>query len=389
MQDDDHIKNWYKESFEAIRGKPVPDVWEEIQSSLPPSKPRFWKFALILPVAIIVGFLLWPGESEKDYFPRTSISTADYRFAISTDVILDELKWFQNLSQSNVLAVESDLEHADELMGKSGERHLTKPSERKTLAHVSNNGQRNGIGSAVNLKSQSVSEPNNNIAFNFIPTRTATSLPSSREPLLAAYPEEEPKNTHPGRYLGVNLGLYNVTMLNNDFAKGLDASSLTANNLYIKPSFSLIGGLPLTNHTSVEFSLTHLSMGQAISTYEEGVYATSRSSVNYVSIGAGLLRRGVFSNSSTVIPYYGAKLEGRFLITQVGIEEANFTNKDVALALAGGLEGSLTPNLLWGTGVSGSLSLSNSLDAQSGVPRSFNRSRNLHVGVDLRLIHRF
>jgi len=39
MQNND-LKNWYKSSFEAIEGKPVPDVWDAVEAALP-SRRRF------------------------------------------------------------------------------------------------------------------------------------------------------------------------------------------------------------------------------------------------------------------------------------------------------------------------------------------------------------
>ena len=68
------LKNWYKSSFEAIKGKPAPDVWHAIESEIPDGQNNLLRqFLFVLVPAFMIGgvWFAWPSVSQ-DYMPRVS-----------------------------------------------------------------------------------------------------------------------------------------------------------------------------------------------------------------------------------------------------------------------------------------------------------------------------
>lgn len=382
MQDDD-LKDWYKSSFEAIKGKPVPDVWDMVQAELPPAKSAWRKRSLLLaliPVLAIITWWIWPSEPIQHYYPRELADLTIPELSIEQETLWQNTVTVSNhdiplvLTENNIIPDELNPAVSDQLVQAS-------------ISSSSTNA--NGSIAQTTPEVDETSERKNTEAFHIssLALLGPELLQVELTPKLAAIKAYEKEETVRSKYFGINMGLYNVTMLNNNFVKAMNKESLMANEVYIKPSYSLFVGTEVRPHTFLELNASLSNLGQAIGKYEEGTYSQRKESRSYVSLGAGILRFG--AGSAMFTPYYGGSLEGRFLANRVTEEvQQSHSNWDIAMVAKGGFKTNLSEKLAIGVGLTSSISILNTAKSAE-LPSGYSTSRNAFAGLDLRLIHKF
>jgi len=182
-------------------------------------------------------------------------------------------------------------------------------------------------------------------------------------------------------YIGAAFRLSSVNILNHSFQKAANPETLTVNEIYVKPSYSVLFGKQLRKSLYVELSASKIDLGQAISAYDEGLFTTSRESLSYIGVGAGVVK--YTSSNSKLKPYCGVNVEGRFLLKSNLTNQSNeFSKLDFAFGAKGGLSYCLNHYTL-GAGLVSSISIGNS------TTNEFESSRNLAAGIEFMVTRSF
>ena len=379
MQNDE-LKNWYKSSFEKIQGKPVPDVWDAVESALPSRKVILFKRSLyfLVPVLLVGAWLGITNLGSADYYPRTEF----YSNGFIVDLSDNSMPSFISNNVAANTAAPVSINPAINNLKTSGS--LNK--------QVTTNGP-----IAQNQYLSVTSEPTANLIPDFNLPEKLERLDNLNSKLINTEVKREvightevqqnlPTFSKPN-YVGFNVGLYNVTMLNNTFFKARDKGTLSSNSMFIKPSFSILYGTKIRNNTFLEVSATHANLGQAVSTYQEGTYSKQEESLSYLSIGVGVIKyMPVTEKYST---YYGLNVDGRFLMKQSGSLSEDFTSQDFAIGAKGGMKIQASEHFAIGAGIAINASVINSYKGTSKIPRSFNATRNAFMGLDLKATYAF
>ncbi|MBL4706377.1 MAG: hypothetical protein JKY54_17750 [Flavobacteriales bacterium] len=373
MQNND-LKNWYKSSFEAIEGKPVPDVWDAVEAALPSRRGISVKRSLyvIIPLLLLLGAgaLLINGHVE-DYSPRTGFVSQLYITDLSDS---DELVVDRFVPASHASALHSNFNQSPTQPQTNSNQPVgslqTQPSVFTPSAVLANQVEVNS-----NL-------PNELESVDFLISPLVQLKKGKVVTPSDEYFEPKPVSTS---YIGFNVGLYNVTMLNNRFFKALDKETMSSNAMFIKPSFSVLYGTKIRNNTFLELSASHTNLGQAVSSYEEGIYSKSQESLSYLSLGAGLIKYVPVTKKYST--YYGMNVEARFLLKKLGSRSDDFSSQDIAVGAKGGFKIQAAEKVSFGAGVAMNVSLINSFKGTSKIPKSFNVSRNAYMGLDLKVTY--
>jgi hypothetical protein len=378
---DNKLKEWYKSSFEAMQGKPVPDVWDGIAAALP-SKKYIWlkRSSLLLIPFVLIGVWFSFESHHIDYSPRgfeSEISSlyigADIKeplqLAMVDPINAKEKTGISVLSSSeinSILTSGGNESQSNQII--SGERITPLPTSYLKPGQEEVKQQGEPIVEELNKIDQLDPQI---ISFTFNPISSELDKP------------EKIKN----RYVGMNVGLYSVTMLNNQFFKAMDKETMSSNSSYIKPTYSVLFGTEIKNNIFLELSASHTNLGQAVSKYEEGVFVKTQESLSYVSFGAGIVKQNPITPKFST--YYGANLEGRFLMKEFSQLSDEFSTRDFAVGAKGGGKFKATKNISIGAGIAINMSVLNTFKGTSKIPKSFNSTRNAFMGIDLSAVYSF
>ncbi len=363
------LENWYKSSFEAIKGKPVPDVWGEIESKIP-NKSRNYLFPIvssIIPIAIVL--FVWSGWHSKyqDYTPRNAFFQAASTPLLSGD----------QAPANNFIAQKPSNRTGYSSIGQAEYKSRSTKENKHVSSRIAVENSKSSEHVVEARSSGLIVNEDSRLQYAQVLSPSLLTADNSVSIAKSNCRETEAKIDR-NRYFGANVGVGNVTILNNAFRKGMDPEALTTNEFYIKPSFSLLYGQKIGSSTYLELAAFRTNMGQAISSYDEGEFTTSQQNLNYVGIGAGLVKYK--SGKTHFTPYYGANLGGRFLLeSNAANQPVAFTKLDLAVGLKGGLSYELNGFLL-NAGLASSVSLLN-IGGQSQI--NSQTSRNLSAGFEV------
>jgi hypothetical protein len=360
MQNSD-LKNWYKSSFESIKGKPAPDVWHAIESEIPNGRSNlFRQFIFVLLPALVIGgvWFGWPSVSQ-DYMPRVTAFSSSSHLANLIKHTHSRQLYSPHLASSSYVPTVVNRKNTRSTPQLSADNSATSQK-------------------AVNHRFKTLlteKESQLNSAYIFKAPLIETMNPISVVGLPR--PEEAPLN-HTANYFGASFRVSSVNMLNNSFRKAASSETLTVNELYVKPSYSLLFGKHLRKSMFLELSAAKVDLGQAISTYDEGAFTTRRESLNYLGVGVGIVN--YCSSNAKITPYYGANIEGRFLLkSNTSNQTYEFSKMDFAFGIKGGFSYHIK-QLTLSTGLMSSISLANTIGGNSAG--GFYSSRNMAAGLE-------
>ena len=368
------LKNWYKSSFEAIKGKPAPDVWHAIESEIPDGKGNLLRqFLFVLVPALVIGvvWFAWPSVSQ-DYMPRISAFKSVPHLS---DLIDYKQSYWPKLTRSSYVPL---VEKEDDEGVENSTPNLTGRIETFGSVKARVNAPDLELpqsGEKSNLTSKDL---NLNPAFIFKPvaieTRGAVSVVAPSKPEGAPF-------THASNYIGAAFRLSSVNILNHSFQKAANSETLNVNEIYVKPSYSILFGRQLRKSMYLELSASKVDLGQAISSYDEGLFTTSRESLSYFGVGVGVVKYK--SSDSKLRPYCGVNVEGRFLLKSNLSNQTNeFSKLDFAFCAKGGLSYCVNHYTL-GAGLVSSVSIGNSTTSE------FESARNLAAGLEIMVTRSF
>lgn len=373
MQNDE-LHNWYKDSFEGIQSKPVPDIWNSIAGEIPNAKDN-WQpklIYLLFPLVVVACLALIGIGKSIDYSPRNNAFIASNLIHFETeneDPIKESLTRVQNTYRPGFILPKKELSITS--------NNRTNDLSRKSTEIVS------ALGS---IESQDLLMLKNRISY-------ASKLKPDRFFVKASLKIDAPlndietKTINYQNYAALSINLCNVTMINNAFRKATDKESLSANALFIKPTYSLLIGHRIKEKMFLELSLSNLNLGQSISAYNEGRFATTSKELNYLSLGLGILKYN--PSTRAISTYYGGNISGRYLLKSNGFDVQNISAQDFAVGLKLGGQYDLSGLLSFSVGFSGSCSITNLSSHESSSGNKFQSSRNLAAGVEFRVARSF
>jgi len=374
---DNNLKDWYKSSFESMQGKPVPDVWDAVEAALPVKKYIWLKRStlLLIPLALI-GLWMINDSHQIDYFPREEESTiASLNELFDAELTQRIASVEQHKSNQIGISEGSNTLNQKRILPGIQKQDISTVVADKVIPGIAPNQDRQPFNEGTKLDFQELFKiaqlSPQRLSFNFDVMSNAIDKPVSSN----------------NNYLGFNVGLYNVTMLNNQFFKAMDKETMSSNSAYLKPTYSILFGTEIKNNLILEFSASHTNLGQAVSNYEEGVFVKTQESLSYVSFGAGIVKQNPITEKFST--YYGTSLEGRFLMKEFSQLSDEFSTRDFAIGAKGGGKIQATKNVSIGAGVAVNMSILNTFKGTSKIPKSFNSTRNVYMGVDLSVAYSF
>lgn len=370
MQNDE-LHNWYKSSFEGIEGKPVPDIWDAIANEIPNVKSHWQpKISFLLMPIIVVGCLLFIGTSGyKDYAPRQNLLSAIHLTPFNAE----------NNEVGNQNTLNQNGNHQ---------------SKREPTLPLPFNNTTTGPDVLITKTKAPFNTPNSvNLSGPINVLSYAAILDPNRfdwnQKKLASISSKNvnASTVNPSNYAAFSINLCNVTMFNSAFQKATNKESLTANALFIQPTYSLLFGRRISKSISLELSVSSLNLGQSISAYHEGTFGTTSKELNYVSVGLGVLKHG--PSTRLISPYYGGSVSCRYLLRSDGFEAQSISNQDYAVGLKGGSTYNLSELLSLRFGIAGSCSITSHSRNERLSKNQIKSSRNFAAGVELSIVKSF